>query len=65
MAISRHKKIKITDVDDQEFMGNVIDVTHSGEYADEDIQENGITISVNGTHIEFMQSEIKSIDVIE
>lgn len=59
------KKIKITDVDEQELIGNVIDVTGAGEYADDEIQENGITISVDGKHIEFMQSEIKSIEIIE
>lgn len=58
-------KIKVTDIDEQEFIGNVIDVTDAGEYADEEIQENGITISINGNHLEFMQSEIKSIQIIE
>ena len=57
------KRVKITDVDGQEFIGYVVDVTDSGEYADEEIQENGITISLNGNHIEFMQSEIKSIEI--
>ena len=58
-------KIRITDIDEQEFIGNVVDITDAGEYADEEIQENGITISLNGNHIEFMQSEIKSIEIIE
>lgn len=58
-------QIKIIDIDNQEFIGNVIDVTDSEEYADESIKEDGITISVDGTHIEFMQSEIKSIEVLE
>ena len=58
-------KIRITDIDGQEFIGNVVDVTDAGEYANEEIQENGITISSNGNHIEFMQSEIKSIQIIE
>lgn len=58
-------KIKIIDIDNQEFTGNVVDVTDSEEYADENIKEDGITIAVDGTHIEFMQSEIKSIEVVE
>jgi len=59
------KRIKLTDIDGQEFVGRIVDITDAGEYADEDIQENGITISANGAHIEFMQSEIKSIEIIE
>ena len=59
------QKVKIVDVDDVEFIGTVIDVTDSEEYADEDITENGITISFDGNHIEFMQSEIKSIEIIK
>lgn len=59
------KKIRIVDIDDDEFIGNVIDVTDAGEYADESITETGITISFDGKHVEFMQSEIKSIEIIE
>lgn len=59
------KKVKIVDVDDFEFIGNVIDITDSEEYADEDITETGITISFDGNHVEFMESEIKSIEIIE
>ena len=58
-------KVKITDVNGQEFIGNVLDVTDAGEYADEDIQEDGITISFHGNHVEFMQSEIQSIEIIK
>ena len=28
-------KIRITDIDGQEFIGNVVDITDAGEYADE------------------------------
>lgn len=59
------QKVKIVDVDDFEFIGNVIDVTDSDEYADENIKESGITISFDGNHVEFMESEIKSIEIIE
>lgn len=59
------QKVKIVDVDDFEFIGNVIDITDSEEYADEDITETGITISFDGNHVEFMESEIKSIEIIE
>lgn len=59
------KKIRIIDIDNQEFTGNVVDITDSEEYADENINEVGITISMDGNHIEFMQSEIKSIEVVE
>lgn len=57
--------IKITDIDDNEYTGNVIDVTDSEEYMNDDIKEDGITIASAGKHIEFMQSEIKSIEIIK
>lgn len=59
------KKIKIIDIDGQVFIGNIVDITDSEEYASEDITEDGITISSNDVHIEFMQSEIKTIEIIE
>ena len=58
------KTVKIIDIDDDEFIGEVIDVTDSEEYADDNITETGITISFDGNHVEFMQSEIKSIEII-
>lgn len=59
------KKIKLTDVDDEVFVGTVLDVTDSSEYADEEIDEDGITIDIDGRHIEFMQSEVKEIEILE
>lgn len=59
------KKIKITDINDQEFVGNVVDVTDAEENMDDSVKEDAITVSVNKAHIEFMQSEIKSIEALE
>lgn len=59
------KRIRIIDIDNQEFIGYVVDITDADEFIDDNIGENGITISVDGNHIEFMQSEIKSINIID
>ena len=59
------KKVKLTDVDDEVFVGMVLDVTDSSEYADEEIEEDGITLDIDGRHVEFMQSEVKEIEIIE
>lgn len=59
------KKIKVIDIDGVEHIGNVVDVTDSEEFLDEDISEDAITIEVGKKHIEFLQSEIKGIERID
>lgn len=64
------KKIRLIDVDGEEFIGYVVDVTDSEEYMYDEIDdienfEDGITLKVGEKHIEFMQSEIKLIEVLE
>ena len=64
------RKVRLVDVDDEVFIGYVIDITDAGEYMydeTDDIEnfEDGITLKIGGKHIEFMQSEIKLIEVLE
>ena len=64
------RKIRLVDVDDEVFIGYVIDITDAEEYMydeTDDIEnfEDGITLKVGEKHIEFMQSEIKLIEVLE
>lgn len=64
------RKIRLVDVDNEEFIGYVIEITDSEEYMydeTDDIEafEDGITLEVGEKHIEFMQSEIKLIEVLE
>ena len=58
------KKVKLTDIGGKQYLGTVIDITDSEEYAD-DVLEDGITLLLDGEHVEFMQSEIKSIEIVE
>ena len=59
------KKIKIVDVDGEEYIGIIDEITEAEEYEDVNITEDGITIDVDGRLIEFMQSEINSIEIIK
>lgn len=56
------KKVKIVDVDNNVFIGLPQEVTDQDERTDEDRQEIGITVDVDGSLVEFFQSDIKSIE---
>lgn len=56
------KKVKITDVDGNEFSGNVVAIFDKDETYDE---EDSMDISVNGKCMGFFPSEIKKIEKIE
>lgn len=55
------KKVKVTDKDNEVFVGDVVAVFDKDETYDD---EDSIDISVNGKCIGFLQSEIKSIEEI-
>ena len=57
-------KVKIIDKDGNEFIGEAQEVTDESERADDEKQEDGITISSEGKLIEFYQSEIQSIEKV-
>lgn len=57
-------KVKIVDLDGEEFIGDAQEVTDTEERSDLDRQEIGITLRCKGSLIEFYQSEIKSIEKI-
>lgn len=57
-------KVKIVDVDGKMFTGDALEVTDSGERAESEKQEDGITIQSNGMFIEFYESEIKTIEKV-
>ena len=64
------KRVKIIDVDGEEFIGYVDEITDAEEYMyDEDENKNdfedGITLRIGESLVEFMKSEIKSIEIIE
>jgi len=63
------KKVKLTDEDGKEFVGYIDEITDAEEYiCDEENTENledGITLKIGESLVEFMQSEIKSIEIIE
>lgn len=64
------KQVKIIDVDEQEFIGYVDEITDAEEYMYDDNEdasniEDGITLRIGENLVEFMQSEIKSIEIIE
>ena len=57
-------KVKIVDIDENIFIGEALEVTDKDEHSEEENQELGITVEVNGTLIEFLQSDIKAIESI-
>ena len=56
------KKVKITDIGGQEFVGDIVAMFDKEETYDD---EDSIDLSVNGDIIGFMQTEIKSIEKID
>ena len=58
------KKVKIVDIDNNVFIGMPQEVTDQDERTDEDRQEIGITVDVDGSPVEFFQSDIKSIEYV-
>lgn len=56
------EKVKIVDIDNHVFVGMPQEVTDKDERTDEERQEIGITVDVNGSLVEFFQSDIKSIE---
>lgn len=64
------RKIRLVDVDDEVFIGYVIDITDAEEYMcdeenDKNNFEDGITLKIGESLVEFMESEIKLIEVLE
>jgi hypothetical protein len=59
------KTVEITDVDDVVFSGEVVEVIFPEEKTDLEEQEYSIVLRDGNTEIEFLQSEIKRIDLIE
>lgn len=57
-------RVRLVDIDNDEFTGNVIDVTDAEEFMD-GTTEDTLTIEVDGKHIEFLQSEIKAIEQLQ
>ena len=53
--------VEIIDIDGNSYVGRVVDVTDIEDKSDLEEQEDSITILVNQSHIEFLQSEIKEI----
>lgn len=56
------KKVKLTNQKGREFVGTVMAIFDKDETYDD---EDSIDIYVNGEDIGFLQSEIKSIEVLE
>lgn len=56
------KKVMITDIDGEEFIGDIVAMFDKEETYDD---EDSIDISVKGGIIGFMSSEIKSIKKLE
>lgn len=56
------KKVKIIDINDKEFVGNVVAIFDKEETYDD---EDSIDIAVGGNYIGFFPSEIKEIKEIE
>lgn len=64
------KRIKLIDIDGDEFVGYVSEVTDAEEYMFDDTDnkddyEDGITLKIGESFVEFMQSKIKSIEILE
>lgn len=56
------RKAKLTDLNGQEFVGDVVAIFDKEETYD---VEDSIDLCVNGVIIGFMQSEIKNIEVLK
>ena len=57
-------KVIITDIDNKMYIGNVVEVIDAEEKSDIEKSEDSIVIDISGTHIEFLQSEIKVISSV-
>lgn len=56
------KKVRITDIDGKEFIGDIVAMFDKEETYDD---EDSVDLYVNGEDIGFLQSEIKNIEVLE
>lgn len=54
-------KVKIIDIEGNEFVGEAQEITDESERSEFEKQEDGITILSEGNLIEFYQSEIRTI----
>ena len=60
------ERIKITDIDNDYYVGVVFDVTDIEDQSDLSPQEESITIyTEDKQYVEFFQSDIKSIEIIK
>ena len=57
------ERVRIIDIDGDEFVGKVIDIADREDTIDGEYDE--ITISVDGTYIGFTSAEISSIEEVE
>lgn len=57
-------KVKIIDIDGNEFIGEAQEITDESERSEYEKSEDGITLLSDGKLIEFYQSEIKSIEKV-
>lgn len=58
------RRVKITDVDDNIFEGNVVEITDSDERSDLEPEEDCITIATDKGNIQFENTEILKIDIL-
>ncbi|MCC8136232.1 MAG: hypothetical protein LIO40_06145 [Ruminococcus sp.] len=56
-----HKKVRVVDIDDIEYIGEVAAFTYAKDNGD--IGED--SIAIRPAHVELAESEIKSIEIIE
>ena len=57
-------KVKIVDIDGNEFTGEAQEITDESERSDDEKAEDGITILSDGKLIELYQSDIQSIEKV-
>lgn len=57
-------KIILTDVNNTSYKGQIVELIDADEKSDLEEQEDSIVLAVEGKQIEFLQSEIKAIQVI-
>lgn len=57
-------KVKIVDIEGNEFTGEAQEITDESERSDDEKAEDGITILSDGKLIEFYQSDIQSIEKV-
>lgn len=59
------ERIKITDIDGDVFIGNIVDITDSGERSDLEPEEDCITIATEKGNVQFENAEILKIDILD